>query len=55
MPLPNMIPSHCIYDEAEETFALNVAFKKIQILNFVRFNLKKFKTALTLFEKSKPI
>jgi hypothetical protein len=55
MPLPDIMPSGSIADEAEDIFTLSVVYKKTQLLEHVRFSLKKFKTALSLFEKSKPL
>lgn len=54
-PLPDMIPSGSVADEADDVFTLNVIYKKTQLLNHVRFSLKKFKTSLSLFEKNKPL
>jgi hypothetical protein len=55
MPVLDIGVTGSVADEAEDVFILNVVYKRTQLLGYVRFSLKKFKSALSLFEKSRPI
>lgn len=53
--LPDMITSNRPNEGAKIVFNLDVAFKKTQLLGHFRFNLKKFRSCMGLFDKSQPI
>lgn len=42
-------------DDAKQIFKLNVSYKSTQILGRFRFQLKKFKACLGLFDKNNPV
>ena len=54
-PLPDMINSNRPNEDARQTFKLNVVYKRTQILKHFRFNLRKFKICLGLFDKNNPL
>lgn len=51
VPLPEMVTSNGPVEESDQVFTLSVTYLKTQMLDHLRFNIKKFKTCLGLFDK----
>lgn len=55
VPLPEMISTNNPIDDSNQILTLHVTYIKTQMLHHLRFNVKKFKTCLGLFDKNNKI
>lgn len=55
VPLPSNISTNSQIEDSDISYRVSVAYMATQMLDHLRFSLKKFKTGLGLFEKNEPI